>query len=222
MKYIDELCERRKNLNSIKKDIENAFLLLKNCYDNNNKVLVCGNGGSSSDSSHIVGELMKGFKLKRKVSKNFSNEMEKVINEFTLKKSSDNGKEKFEEMLNYLEQGLPAIDITSQNALNTAYANDKDAKYMYANAILGLGICNDILIAISTSGNSINVINACIVAKAKNMKIIALTGRDGGEIKNIADVAIIVDEKETYLIQEEHIAIYHAICLDIEKEFFSE
>ena len=123
-------------------------------------------------------------------------------------------------MRDSLEQGLPTIDITTFVGLNTAYANDKNADYVFANAVLGLGNMNDVLIAISTSGNSKNVINAALVAKAKNMKVIALSGKDGGSLKDIADINIVVPANETYLIQEEHIAIYHAICLDIEEEFF--
>ena len=119
-----------------------------------------------------------------------------------------------------LEQGLPTIDLTSIIGHNTAFANDKNAEYVFANAVLGLGKDGDVLLAITTSGNSENIIDAALVAKAKGIKVIALTGKGGGKIKDIADINIIVPLDETYLIQEEHIAIYHAICLDIEEEFF--
>ena len=222
MKYIDELIVRRSILQSIKCDIEKAFNILSDCYKNGNKVLVCGNGGSASDSSHITGELMKGFKKKRTIDCDLKKELEKVILDFTAKNNCNHGVTKLEEMTKVLEKGLPTIDLTALTSLNTAYINDKDANYMYANAVLGLGNKGDTLIAISTSGFSKNVVNACLVAKAKGLNIIALTGKTGGKLKHIADSKIIVPLDETYLIQEEHIAIYHALCLDIEDEFFKE
>lgn len=220
MRYIDELCEKRKNLSVIKKDIEKAYETLAICFESGHKVLICGNGGSAADSSHITGELMKGFKKKRTIDDSFTEKLKVVIDDFTAKNSCNHGPQKLEEMKSLLETGLPTIDITSQTALNTAYINDKDANYMYANAVLGLGNEKDTLIAISTSGNSKNVVNACLVAKAKGMKVVSLTGKDGGKLKHGSDVSIIVPCEDTYLIQEEHIAIYHAICLDIEEKFF--
>ena len=210
MKYIDSLCERRKNLEPIKYEIVKAFEAIRDCYVAHNKVLICGNGGSAADSAHITGELMKG--LEKNLLKSIEDYFEKN-NDYT-------SSVKLKDMKENLEQGLPTIDLTSQVGLNTAYANDKKADYVYANAVLGLGNLNDVLIAISTSGNSKNVVNAALVAKAKNMKVIAMSGKDGGALKDIADINIVVPANETYLIQEEHIAIYHAICLDVEEEFF--
>lgn len=220
MKYIDELCARRPHLAPIKKDIEKAFEILKECYESGHKVLICGNGGSASDSAHITGELMKSFKKKRPASDKFFEDLKTVIDDFTGKNNCNHGPQKLEEMKMILEQGLPTIDITSQVALNTAFINDKNADYMYANEVLGLGCAGDTLIAISTSGFSKNVVNATLVAKAKGLNIIAFTGKTGGKLKHIGDATIIAPGDETYLIQEEHIAIYHAICLDIEEEFF--
>ena len=220
MKYIDNLCEIRKNLEPIKYDIVKAFETIRDCYSAHNKVLICGNGGSAADSSHITGELMKGFKKKRTISESTEKNLLRAIEDYYDKNGDFNSDKKLKEMRDSLEQGLPTIDITTFVGLNTAYANDKNADYVFANAVLGLGNMNDVLIAISTSGNSKNVINAALVAKAKNMKVIALSGKDGGSLKDIADINIVVPANETYLIQEEHIAIYHAICLDIEEEFF--
>lgn len=220
MKYIDSLCERRENLEPIKYDIVRAFEAIRDCYIAHNKVLICGNGGSAADSSHITGELMKGFKKKRTIDEKVENNLLKSIKDFFEKNGDFTSSVKLKEMKENLEQGLPTIDLTSQVGLNTAYANDKNADYVYANAVLGLGNLKDVLIAISTSGNSKNVVNAALVAKAKNMKVIAMSGKDGGALKDIADINIVVPANETYLIQEEHIAIYHAICLDIEEEFF--
>ena len=220
MKYIDDLCERRKNLMPIKYDIVRAFEVLRDCYKSGNKVLVCGNGGSAADSSHIVGELLKGFKKKRTIDESFKEKLKKSLQNYHERNKVLNVDNKLKEMEEILEEGLPTIDLTSIIGYNTAFSNDKNAVYVYANSTLGLGNKNDVLLAITTSGNSENIINAALVAKAKDMKVIALTGNKGGEIKDIADINIIVPDYETYLIQEEHIAIYHALCLDIEEEFF--
>lgn len=220
MKYINELIDRRPHLENIKNNIEDAYKIICDSFRNNGKILICGNGGSSSDSAHIMGELMKGFKKKRQISNDFNKNLEKVITEFTKKNNCNHSVEKLKEMNEVLEQGLPTIDITAFSSLNTAFANDKNADYIYGNLVLGLGKKEDTLIAISTSGNAKNVINACLVAKAIGMKVIGLSGKTGGKLKNISDVNIVVSLDETYLIQEEHISIYHALCLDIEEEFF--
>lgn len=220
MKYIDALVDRRKNLETIKYDIEKAYEALRDCYRLGNKVLICGNGGSAADSSHITGELMKSFKKKRPIDEKIEHSLYKAIEDFYDKNNDFTADNKLKDMKENLEQGLPTIDITSLVGLNTAFANDKSAEYVYANAVLGLGAQNDVLLAISTSGNSKNVINAALLAKAKNMKVIALLGKGGGLIKDIADINVIVPCDETYLIQEEHIAIYHALCLDLEETFF--
>lgn len=220
MIYIDELCERKECLKPIKFDIVRAFEVLRDCYKAGNKVLICGNGGSAADSSHITGELMKGFKKKRPIDEGIEKELKTAIENFYDKNSDFSSNEKLNEMKESLEQGLPTIDLTSLVGLNTAYANDKNADYVYANGVLGLGKKGDVLIAISTSGKSKNVVNAALVAKAKGVKVIALSGKGGGVLKDIADVNVIVPLDETFLIQEEHISIYHALCLDIEEEFF--
>lgn len=220
MKYINELCERRKNLVSLKEDIVKAAEAMIKCYSGNNKVLICGNGGSSADSSHMVGELLKGFKKKRIITEAFEDNIKKELENYYNKNSKSNVNEKLNEFVENLEEGLPTIDLTSLIGHNTAYANDKNGEYVFANAVLGLGKSDDVLFAISTSGNSKNIIDAAIVAKAKKMTVIALSGKNGGELKDIADINIIVPLDETYLIQEEHIAIYHAICLDIEESFY--
>ena len=220
MRYIDELCVRRPELKNIKNDIEKAYEAIKNCYRTGNKVLICGNGGSAADSEHITGELMKGFKKKRLIDDNFAEKLTKSVENFYDKNKVSNAYDRIKEMKEILEVGLPTIDLTAFAGLNTAFANDKNADYVFANSVLGLGKHDDVLLAITTSGSSRNVVNAALVAKAKDMKVIALTGKKGGCIKDIADVNIIVDSDETFLIQEEHIAIYHAICLDIEETFF--
>ena len=211
MDYIKYLVERKPQLENLEPEIRKAYDILVNCYKSGNKVLICGNGGSSADAAHITGELMKAFKKKRKLDDKFLEELKKVLSsdEDSLKSFVDN-----------LETGLPTIDLTSFSALNTAFSNDKNYLYNFANNVLGLGKDGDVLIAITTSGNSKNVINAAIVARAKNMKVITLTGGTGGKIKNISDVNIISPNSETYLCQEDHISIYHSLCLQLEEDLF--
>lgn len=221
MDYINNICEERKVLSTIRKQIEEAYLIMLETYKNGNKVLVCGNGGSSADSGHIMAELMKGFKNKRTVDLSLNAKILREVNKLAEKNSNVISTEKHKEFIQTIEQGLPTIDITAFKELNTAFSNDKNEKYTFANTIAGLGVENDLLFAISTSGQSENIINACIMAKAKDMRILSLTGRDGGIIKNLSDVSIIVPLNETYKIQEEHMAIYHALCLQIESQIFN-
>ena len=220
MSYIDELCERRAVLKNVRIDIEKAFEYMRDCYKNGSKVLICGNGGSSADASHLTGELIKGFKKKRPIDDKFEEKLKESIEDYMDKNSLSDTRFLLREMKDNLEVGLPTIDITAFAGANTAYINDKDPRFVYANSTLALGKKGDVLLCITTSGNSENVVNAAFVAKAVGMKVIALTGFDGGKIKDIADVSIVVPINETYLIQEEHLAIYHAIALDIEEEFF--
>ena len=193
-----ELLERFPQLNTCATDIENALALMVDTYKIGGKILVCGNGGSACDAEHIVGELMKGFKSPRKVTdENISPEL----------------REK-------LQGALPAISLNSQMGLMTAISNDIDAEMVFAQQIYGYARSNDLLIAISTSGNSVNIVNAVKVAKALNVKAIALTGETGGILKEIADVAICAPATEPYKIQEYHLPIYHYLCEKVEERFF--
>ena len=205
--YIEELISRRSNLAKCKTDIEKIRDFLIKCYKNNGKVLVCGNGGSCSDAGHIVGELMKGFHKKRPLS----SELKAALAKF-------NGAELAEK----LQMPLRAIDLTIMNALNTAIVNDIDANCIYAQQVLGFADAGDVFIGISTSGNSENIHNAAIVAKAKGAILIGFTGANGGKMSDCGfyDVLVKVPEALTYLIQEEHIAIYHAVCADVENSMF--
>lgn len=190
--------------------LEETLEILIECYSNSNKLLVCGNGGSASDSLHIVGELMKGFLLPRKLGKNKQKEIRSVCPECS------------EYLIDNLQSTLPAISLVSEISLLTAYNNDKSSNLAFAQQVLGYGNKGDVLLAISTSGNSKNVVYAAKLAKVQNMKVISLTGSSGGELKELSDVLINVPLEETYIIQEFHIIIYHAICSAIENEFFSE
>jgi len=205
---IKELIKRYPALECCKEQIEAARDTLIECYEKGGKLLLCGNGDSSADCDHIVGELMKGFLLKR------------PINEADKARMRADSPELSDKTLNSLQMGLPAISLTSISALNTAFANDVDPELIYAQSVFALGKADDVLIAISTSGNAKNVCEAARVAGAIGMKVIALTGRDGGKLKSLSDVCVIAPECETYKIQELHLPIYHYICAEVEKHFF--
>lgn len=208
MKYINALIQNYPNLNPVKKDIISTLNALKKSFASGGKLLICGNGGSEADASHIQGELMKSFCKKRVVPTKIMSSIKKIDKEFFIKKAK------------FLEAGFPVINISSASALNTALINDTDPEIIYANSVLSLGLKGDILLAITTSGNSKNIVDASIVAKALGMTVIALTGNGGGKIKKYSDECIIVPEKETYRIQEYHLPIYHALCLELEDIFF--
>lgn len=207
MKQIDILIERYPQLNIIKQDLIKTVEKIIEAYQNGNKIMVCGNGGSAADSLHIVGELMKAFVLPRKLPIEVQNKIAKV---------SSNAKY----LQGNLQMALPAISLVNEVGLLTAYANDVAPDLNFAQQVLGQGKKGDILIAISTSGNSENVIYAVEMAKAMDITSISLTGKTGGKLKNLSDITIAVPETETYKIQELHLPVYHAICLAVEAEFF--
>lgn len=208
---IDELVKRYPILVSCKEDINIAFKIMTDCFKKNGKLLVAGNGGSCADAQHIAGELMKGFKSPRRLPENLLESFEKV--------DSALGKN----IGLKLQQGLPCIALTDHQALNTAFINDVEegGLYTYAQQLNVLGNTEDLFLGISTSGNSKNVLYAAITAKARGLKVIALTGDSGGELAKIADVTIKVPLKETFMIQELHLPIYHCLCLMLENEFFN-
>ena len=205
---IKNLIDRYPTLALCESDIENATSMIINCYENGGKLLLAGNGGSSADADHIVGELMKGFMKKRELTDSQKAEMKEKCQDIS------------DETLAKLQNALPAISLSSFSALNTAFSNDVDADLVFAQGVFGLGKANDVLIAISTSGNSRNVVEAAKVAKAIGMKVIALTGKSGGVLENLADITIAVPESETYKVQELHLPVYHSICAEIESHFF--
>jgi D-sedoheptulose 7-phosphate isomerase len=184
--------------------------LLVESYKNGNKLLICGNGGSAADADHIVGELMKGFLLPRTLSNDTQEQLNLMFPETA------------DYLITNLQKALPAISLVSQTALITAFANDKAADLLFAQQVLGYGNKGDVLLAISTSGNSKNVIYAAQIAKFKGMRVISLTGASGGHLKELSDVLINVPSEETFIIQEYHLPVYHALCACIENEFFSD
>lgn len=207
---VDNLINRYPVLKECKQSIIDAYDLLVDCYKNGNKLLVAGNGGSCADSEHIVGELMKGFKSSRQLDDSFKNALKSV------------DPIRGEELSKKLQGTLPAIALDAHQGLNTAFINDVEngGLFTYAQQVVGYGNNGDVFLAISTSGNSKNIIYACITAKAKGLKIIGLTGKDGGELAKIADVSVVVPSNETFMIQELHLPIYHWFCLALEEYFF--
>lgn len=208
VQYIELLVERYPSLESAKEDIIAAYLLMEECYENGGKLLVAGNGGSAADAEHIVGELMKGFKMPRKLESAFA---EKLIVE-----NSELGSVLAEN----LQGALPAIALDGHLALSTAYMNDCEPLLCFAQQVNGYGKAGDIFLGISTSGNSKNVLFAATTAHAKGMKVIGLTGAKDSKLKDMSDVCIKAPQTETYMIQELHLPIYHCLCLMLEEKFF--
>ena len=209
MRHIDLLVERYPSLKSAKNDIVAAYLLLEESYKNGGKLLVAGNGGSAADAEHIVGELMKGFKLPRKPEADFA---EKLVEE---------NQELGSVLAENLQGALPAIALDGHPALSTAYMNDCEPLLCFAQQVNGYGKSGDVFLGISTSGNSKNVLYAAITAHAKGMKVIGLTGAKDSKLKDMSDVCIKAPQTETYMIQELHLPIYHCLCLMLEDQFFA-
>lgn len=204
------LIERYPKLVACKEDIKKAYELLEAAYSNGRKLLVCGNGGSASDSEHIVGELMKEFKLKRKVYSDQAAALKEIDPELG------------QVLADNLQGALPAICLTGHSSLTTAFMNDANADLVFAQQVNGYGKPGDVFLGISTSGNSKNVLYAAVNAKAKGLKVIGLTGAKENKLMKYADVCIRVPETETYKIQELHLPVYHCLCLMLEEKFFGE
>mgnify|MGYP000889825131 CR=1 FL=1 len=205
---LNDLIKRYPALEVLKSELASAGECLIDCYTKGGKVLVCGNGGSCSDSDHIVGELMKGFEHKRPIDAQFRNKLLEI--------DSERGQFLSEK----LQVGLPAISLTAHSGLITAVANDNDASVIFAQQVVGYGVPGDVLIAISSSGNSQNIVDAILVAKAKGLSIIGLTGEAGGKMKNLCNILINVPGKRTASVQEYHLPVYHALCVMVESHFF--
>ena len=200
MEHLERLMKRYPMLVGMREEIELVFEMIKDSYEKGGKLLVCGNGGSAADSDHIVGELMKGFYKQRKLPT-----AEKI---------------RFGEQGEKLQGALPAIALSQHSALSTAFLNDVDPDMVFAQQVYGYGAEDDVFLGLSTSGNSVNVISAAKVAAAKGMKVIAMTGKDGGAMRELSDVCLVVPAQMTADIQEFHLPIYHALCAMLEDYFF--
>lgn len=200
MDHLTHLIGRYPALAQMRGAIEQAYRLLEECYEKGGKLLVCGNGGSAADSDHIVGELMKGFYKQRMLP--------------------TEERKRFGEQGEKLQGALPAIALTQHGALSTAFLNDVDPAMVFAQQVYGYGQGGDVFLGLSTSGNSANVVLAAKVAAAKGMKVITMTGRNGGKLKELSDVCMIVPAQVTADIQEYHLPVYHTLCAMLEEHFF--
>lgn len=209
-KHVDLLIERYPVLKACEQSIIDAYLVMEECYVNDGKLLIAGNGGSAADSEHIAGELMKRFKTPRPITSEVAEKLKSI------------DPIRGENLAHNLERGLMAIPLVAHEALSTAYINDVDGLGVFAQQLFGFGRSGDVFLGISTSGNSKNVMSATVVARAIGLKVIGLTGANGGELAEVADVAIKVPETETYMIQELHLPVYHCLCLMLEDRFFGE
>lgn len=199
---LDALIRRIPALSDCLPDLEAAYRMLDACLSEGHKVLLCGNGGSAADAEHIVGELMKGFRLKRPLPQALRDALRPALGD----------------LADLLQEGMPAISLTQHSALSSAVANDLHADLGFAQQVMGYGQPGDVLWGISTSGNAKNVCHAAAVARAKGMKVLAMTGAGGGRLAGLADVTIAVPERETALVQELHLPVYHALCAMLEAE----
>lgn len=206
--YIDDLLVRYPKLEEAKSDLLDAYELLRQCFQIGGKLLVAGNGGSAADSEHMAGELMKGFLKKRPLPEELRHRFVQI--------EPVRGKEISEK----LQGALAVLPLTSQDALSTAFLNDMDVENMFAQKIMGYGKREDVFLGISTSGDSMNIINAAITAKALDMQVIGLTGSTGGMLKDYCDALVRVPESENYKIQELHLPIYHCWSMMLEEYFF--
>lgn len=202
LEFLNDLILRYPNLNDCRDAISKSIDLISTSFKRGGKLLLCGNGGSAADCEHIVGELMKGFQKKRPLSADF------------IQAIADPN------LTNQLQYGLPAISLVSHTALSTAFSNDQLPEAVFAQQVLGYGKKEDVLLCISTSGNSINCVYAAKVAKALDMKVVSLTGNKKCKLEDLSDCIIQVPSDVTYKIQEYHLPIYHTICMIIEEEFF--
>ena len=210
----DTLIARYPALESCAADIRAAIASLCACYRAGGKLIVCGNGGSAADAEHIVGELMKGFLLPRHLDENILAKLHEACD------ATD--PMTIDYFMQNLQGALPAISLPSQLAISTAFSNDQAPDLTFAQQVLGLGTPGDVLLGITTSGTSKNVLYAFRMAKALGMKTIALTGAAGGKCTagGYADITIHAPSDETYKIQEYHLPIYHTLCIAVEEEFF--
>lgn len=207
-KHMDRLQARYPKLETVRGAMVAAYEAMEEAYRGGHKLLVAGNGGSAADSEHIAGELMKRFRIPRPLAPDFA------------KRLIEADPVRGPKLAQTLERGLMAIPLVAHEALTTAYMNDVDGAGVFAQQLLGFGRSGDVFLAISTSGNSQNIMYAVAVAKALGINVVGLTGADGGELAKAADIAVKVPETETYMIQELHLPVYHCWCLMLEDYFF--
>ena len=202
-KHIESLIGECGQLEPCADSIERGYKLIAGAFRSGGKLLLAGNGGSAADCGHWAGELLKSFNNPRKLS---GAAVEKLGPELAAK----------------LQGGLPAIPLPSLTEFSTAWANDRDPEYVFAQGIWALGKAGDTLVAISTSGNSANILRTAETARAIGIKVLGLTGKSGGELAAKCDECISVPETEVYRVQQLHLPVYHCLCLMLEEKFFPE
>lgn len=205
--HINGLINRIPSLADIRGEIEKTVKAVCDCHERGGKVLVCGNGGSASDSEHIVGELMKGFVLPRKLPAADVEKLKRVG---------------AAELAENLQQGIKAVSLIGHPALSTAVLNDNDPYMAFAQQVYVLGEPGDVFIGLSTSGNARNVVNAAKVAKALGLAVVGFTGSRPSKLEDVCDITIKAPIAETFMVQEYHLPVYHTICLAIEAQIFGE
>ena len=205
---LKELKARYPELGACESQIEQAGEEWISCFRSGGKLLLCGNGGSAADAEHIVGELMKGFQKRRPLPEDARRRLESLY--------------PGERLAEGLQGALPAIALGAHTALGTAYSNDVSADMVFAQQVWGYGKPGDALLALSTSGNSRNVVNAVKVARAAGVRTVGIGGGTGGALKSLCDVYVLLPESETYLVQELTLPVYHALCRIAEEYFWSE
>ena len=208
LRYLDELASRYPQLEECRNDILQGYFILEECFENGNKLLTCGNGGSAADSEHIVGELMKSFHIPDHPEVDIVDKLMAIDENLG------------QQLAAGLQHALPAIALSGSPALSTAFLNDCEPLMVFAQQVYGLGLSGDVLLGISTSGSSKNVAYACVVAKAKGMKVIGLTGKRESVLSRLSDVCVRVPEIETFKVQELHLPVYHCWCAMAEERFF--
>lgn len=203
-KIFNELLERYPSLETCKEDILKSFEILAECFENGGKVLCCGNGGSAADCDHFAGELLKGFLKKRPLS--------------------DEEKSKFGDsfIAGNLQKGLPVISLCTHSALMTAFSNDAVPSLVFAQQVYAYAKNGDVLICLSTSGNSENIVYAAETALAADMKVISITGEKESALSRFSDICIKLPETETFKVQELTLPVYHCLAAMIENKFFDE
>ena len=206
--FVNEFFERHPDLMPLQAQILQACDMVKTAFQNGNKLLLCGNGGSCADCDHIAGEFLKGFLLKRPVPAEIQTAMAEKYGEMGA------------QIAGKLQMGLPTISLVTHSAAISAFENDVDPELVYAQQVLAYGKPGDILIGISTSGGAKNVAAAVMTANSIGVNTIGLTGKDGGQLAQLADLALVMPKRETYRIQEDHLAVYHLLCAVVEYEMF--
>ncbi len=207
---LEQLIGRYPSLEVCRESIYSSFRTLCDVYENGGTLFIAGNGGSAADSSHISGELMKSFLFRRPVDENFSSELSELF--------GDEG----EQLASKLEGGLPAVSLPSLISISTAVSNDMGGELIFAQMISAVSHADDCFLAISTSGNSRNIELAAMAAKAKKLRLLALTGKKRCRLDDICGTVMHMPETETFKVQELHLPVYHALCAMTESYFFAE